>query len=106
MVELIKRCPYESSDSVVQVRSDWIDHMLEDIGVAASECDGKLQIAVRRYIEGEAQNAKDNDIDLTMGEIEQFAHAYWTGYEQALVDTGKQAPNGRDTFPPGEGIEG
>lgn len=104
MVQL--RQSYESSDLVVQVRSDWIANMLEDIGVADSECDGKLQIAVRRYIEGEAQNAKDNDIDLTMGELEALAHAYWNGYEQCLCDSGKMSPNGIDTFEPYEGTEG
>lgn len=96
MVQLAK--PYEPGDRVVQVRNDWIDDMLKDMGVADSKCDGQLQNAVRRYVEGEAQNAKDRDIDLTMGELEQLTHAFWTGYEQALVDAGKLEPDGRETL--------
>ena len=104
MVQL--RQPYESGDLVVQVRSDWIEHMLEEMGVTDSEHPVALQSAVRRYIENEARDAKEKDIDLTMGELEALAHAFWNGYEQSLVDTGKQEPNGRDTFAPDEGTEG
>ena len=106
MVELATIRPYEPGDKVVQVRSDWVALMLEDMGVFESDVDSKLQSAIKRWVAGYIEGANELGIDLTMGELNTLADAYQTGYSEALVDAGLQQPDGRDPFPPGEGVEG
>ena len=86
--DLLER-PYQPSDQVCGPRLDWIRHMLRDMGVTGSGVDKRVQEAVDKYIIDYVERAeKLGGLEITMGDLESFAHAFWDGYEQGLVDSG------------------
>ena len=82
-------CPYQPNDLVSGPRTEWIRHMLRDMDVTGSGVDKRAQEAVEKYIFEYLETSEEyGKLEITMGDLETMAHAFWDGYEQGLVDTG------------------
>jgi hypothetical protein len=84
------KCPYESEDSpITQVRTDWIEYMLRDMGVFDEYLDKRVQEAVKRYpIEFLKGLLEIGEPIITMHELECLTHSYWSGFEDGLIAAG------------------
>jgi hypothetical protein len=83
---LTRKCPYRDNDLVCGPRMEWVEWMLHDIGITDDDVDKGVQKAVNKYI---AQLVEIENVGgLNMEDLKIMVNTFWTGYEQALVDSG------------------
>ena len=88
VLELAVKRPYESGDRVGSACHEWVEYMLDDMGVLCAGVDIRLQTAIKSWANDYVENCGGSGSDLTMGELNCLATAYWEGYERAQVDAG------------------
>jgi hypothetical protein len=69
-----------------------VSPMLDYMGVSV---DWGIRESTKRWL---IRQLEDNSQEFSMEDLEGMAWDFATGYEQALVDMGKQEPDNADTF--------
>lgn len=85
-LELATKSPYESGDLIGDAWQQWVDYLLADMGVLDAGVDGKLQAAIKCWVADYVKVCTEGGSDLTMGELNCLAMAYWDGYDRARAD--------------------